>query len=112
MGIAEDLLTLARRLASPAPTEPQQTSYRRAISTAWCPLIVVLTELENVAQALVDLRQAHHDAYPDNAKPWASQEVESFVEDTQFAFDNWTTIRTHPAANEYLLSLLVGNKRE
>jgi hypothetical protein len=39
-------------------------------------------------------------------------DVQALVTDAQTAFENWARIRTHPAANEYLLSLLIGNKRE
>jgi hypothetical protein len=162
MGIAEDLLTLARRLANPAPTEPQKASFRRAISTAYYALFhllvqeavqswngsttarlglerrfahrtmkevsdsvwrgkwrgwstpspVVPMELQNVAAVFVDLQDARHEADYDNAKTWALMAAEATVADAQFAFDNWVKIRTLPAATEYLLSLLIGNKRE
>ncbi len=76
MGVAEDLLTLAGRLADALPTEPARLRVRRSISTAY------------------------------------SMDKQALVADAQFAFDNWNTIRSHSAANEYLLSLLIGNKRE
>src|SRR3984885_10812839 len=44
MGIAEDLLTLADRLANPAPTEPEQASFRRSISTAYYALFHLLVQ--------------------------------------------------------------------
>src|SRR5665213_1522111 len=44
MGIAEDLLTLAGRLAKPAPTEPEQASFRLAISTAYHALFHLLVQ--------------------------------------------------------------------
>jgi hypothetical protein len=162
MGIAEDLLTLAGRLANPAPTEPEQASFRKAISTAYyalfhllvqeavqswngtdamraglerkfehskmksvsqlvaqdkwtgwsTPSLTLPTELQNVATVFVDLQEARQQADYDNAKAWAAIDVQALVGDAQFAFDNWRTIRTNPAANEYLLSLLIGSKRE
>jgi hypothetical protein len=162
MGIAEDLLTLAGRLANPAPIEPEQASFRRAISTAYYALFhllvqeavqrwngsatarfglerrfehrtmkdvsntvwrgswrgwstpspVVPVELQNVASVFVDLQEARQQADYDNAKTWVSMDVQALVADAQFAFDNWSTVRLHPTANEYLLSLLIGNKRE
>ena len=42
MGIAEDLLALADRLAFPAAGEPQQACFRRAISTAYYALFHLL----------------------------------------------------------------------
>jgi hypothetical protein len=162
MGIADDLLTLAGRLAKPAPTEPEQASFRRSISTAYYALFhllvqeavqswngsatarfglerkfdhktmkdvsnavlrsswrgwstpspVVPTELEAVAEAFVRLQEARQQADYDNAKTWESTAVRAKVTEAQTAFVNWEIIRTHPAANEYLLSLLIGNKRE
>ena len=162
MGIAEDLLTLAVRLADPAPTEPQQASFRRAISTAYYALFHLLvqdavqnwngsstarfglerrfehktmkevsnavlrstwrgwsvpspalpTELQAVAKVFVKLQEARQQADYDNAKTWESTAMQAQVTDARTAFQNWAKIRTHPAANEYLLSLLIGSKRE
>jgi len=162
MGIAEDLLMLAGRLANPAPTEPEQASFRRSISTAYYALFhllvqeavqswngsatarfglerkfehrtmkdvsnsvwrsswrgwstpspVVPTELEAVAEAFVKLQGARQQADYDNAKTWESTAVQAQLADARGAFANWENIRTHPAANEYLLSLLIGNKRD
>jgi len=162
MGIAEDLLTLAGRLANSAPTEPEQASFRRSISTAYYALFhllvqeavqswngsatariglerkfehrimkdvsnsvwrnswrgwstpspVVPPELEPVAEAFVKLQEARQQADYDNAKTWESMAVQAKITDAQAAFENWGIVRTHPAANEYLLSLLIGNKRE
>jgi uncharacterized protein (UPF0332 family) len=160
MGIAQDLLTLAGRLASPAPTEPEQASLRRSISTAYYALFHLLVqeavqnwngsstariglerkfehktmkdvsnsisrsswrgwstpspavppELEAVARVFTKLQESRQQADYDNAKIWALMDAEAIVADAQFAFDNWIKIRTLPAATEYLLSLLIGNK--
>jgi uncharacterized protein (UPF0332 family) len=162
MGIAEDLLTLAGRLANPTPAEPEQAFFRRSISTAYYALFHLLVqeavqlwsgsatarfslerrfehktmkdvsnavlrnswrgwsvpspvmprELEAVAKVFVKLQEARHQADYDNAKTWESTAAEAHVTDAQTAFEDWAKIRTHPAANEYLLSLLIGNKRE
>jgi uncharacterized protein (UPF0332 family) len=162
MGIAEDLLTLAGRLANPAPEDPQQASFRRSISTAYYALFHLLVqeatqswngsssarvglerkfehktmkdvsntvlrsswrgwsipspvapaELQTVAKVFVDLQEARQQADYDNARTWKSTDVLAIVSNAETAFANWAKIRTHPAANEYLLSLLIGNKRE
>jgi hypothetical protein len=162
MGIAEDLLTLADRLAKPEPGEPEQASFRRSISTAYyalfhllvqeavqiwsssvsaqfalerrfehrvmkevsrsvaggfwkgwtAPAIPVPSELRSVAGAFVDLQNKRHAADYDNAELWGYSDVNAVVADTHEAFHDWAKIRTHPAAYEYLLSLLIGNKRE
>ncbi len=61
---------------------------------------------------LSKLQEARQQADYDNAKIWVSIDALDKVADAQTAFENWAKIRTHPAANEYLLSLLIGNKRE
>jgi hypothetical protein len=145
---------LAGRLANPAPTEPEQASFRRSISTAYYALFhlfgsgggpvlewlchgtiwtmkdvsnavwrsswrgwstpppLVPKELETVAQVFVKLQESRQQADYDNAKIWEPIEVQATVADAQFAFISWGLIRMHPAANEYLLSLLIGTKRE
>src|SRR5579862_3028447 len=44
MAIAEDLLVLADRLAHPERDEPEQASFRRAISTAYYALFHLLVQ--------------------------------------------------------------------
>jgi uncharacterized protein (UPF0332 family) len=162
VGIAEDLLALARRLANPAPQEPEQAALRRSVSTAYYALFHFLVqeavqgwngaeaarsglerkfehsrmravsqsvaqdkwpgwsvpkltpplELRSVAQAFVLLQEARHLADYDNTVVWTPMEARDVLAEAENAFDNWAKIRTHPAANEYLLSLLIGNKRD
>ena len=162
MGVAEDFLTLASRLANPAPTDPEQVWLRRAVSTAYYALFHLLVgeavqgwsgspgarlglerafqhtnmkevsrsvkqgswrgwsapppplsaELCAVATAFLDLQDAGHQADYDNAKTWTVREAREKIAVAQSAFQNWGKIRTDPAANEYLLSLLIGRKRE
>jgi uncharacterized protein (UPF0332 family) len=76
------------------------------------PSPTVPTELQSVAKVFVKLQEARQQADYDNAKVWEPIEVQATIVDAQFAFMNWRLIRDDPAANEYLLSLLIGNKRE
>lgn len=69
-------------------------------------------ELETVAQIFVKLQESRQQADYDNARTREPLEVQAKIADAQFAFINWGLIRDNPAANEYLLSLLIGNKRE
>jgi hypothetical protein len=162
VGIAEDLLTLAGRLANPAPQDPEQASLRRSVSTAYYALFHFLvqdgaqgwngtdamrsslerkfehsrmrsvsqsvaqdkwpgwsvpkltppSELRSVARAFVLLQEARHLADYDNTIVWTPMEAREKIAEVEHAFRDWERIRTHPAANEYLLSLLIGNKRE
>ena len=161
MGVANDFLALADRLADPAPTDSEQVSFRRSVSTAYYAVFHLLVEeavqawsgspsarvglerafehknmkevsraiwqgswrgwstpkpaapaeLLAVAKAFIGLQEARHEADYDNSKIWTSTEARAKIADAQIAFQNWQQIRTNPAANEYLLSLLVGKKR-
>jgi hypothetical protein len=162
MGVAEDLLTLAGRLAKSAPMEPEQASLGRSVSTAYYALFHLLIdeaihtwsgsssarfglarkfehktmkqvsqtmmqgswkgwstpppglpiELQTVAKMFVELQEDRLQADYDNSKTWVPTDVLAKVDRAQLAFENWAKIRSHPAANEYLLSLRIGNKRE
>lgn len=70
------------------------------------------SELRNVAKSFVELQEARHQADYDNSKTWTLTEARAKVADAKMAFQNWQKIRTNPATNEYLLSLLVGKRRE
>jgi hypothetical protein len=76
------------------------------------PLPRVPLELRSVAQTFINLQDARHQADYDNAKIWASDECVDLVAEVHTAFLEWEKIRTGPAANEYLLSLLIGKRRE
>jgi hypothetical protein len=76
------------------------------------PSPAVPIDLEHVAAAFVELQEARLQADYDNTKTWSSVDAHVLVEDAHDAFANWTTVRAHPAATEYLLSLLIGTKRE
>ena len=69
-------------------------------------------ELQTVAKMFVELQEDRLQADYDIAKTWAPTDVLAKIDRAGLAFDNWAKIRTHPAANEYLLSLLIGSKRE
>jgi uncharacterized protein (UPF0332 family) len=76
------------------------------------PRPFLLPELRDVAKSFVELQEAQHQADYDNSKLWTLTEVGAKVAAARTAFQNWQQIRSHPAANEYLLALLVGKRRE
>ena len=76
------------------------------------PRISVPAELKDVAKTFFDLQEWRHEADYDNAKTWTADDVRGKVARARTAFQNWQKIRTDPATNEYLLSLLVRTKRE
>ncbi len=81
--------------------------------TGWStPSLTVPEDLRSVAKTFVLLQEARHSADYDNVRIWSRLEVREKIAQVKRAFLQWDGIRTHPAANEYLLSLLVGNKRD
>ena len=76
------------------------------------PQLSIPFELQHVAKAFINLQEARHLADYDNTKIWTSTEVDSRLTQARRAFQSWEKIQTDPAANEYLLALLIGKKRE
>ena len=78
----------------------------------WGALTSAPRELRDVAKTFVALQEARHSADYDNALIWDALDVQNLIMNARTAFQNWRSIQNHPAANEYLLALLVGKKRE
>jgi hypothetical protein len=162
MAIADDLLTLAGHLTTPAATDPEQAWLRRSISTAYyavfqllvqeaaqrwtgspasrlglertfkhdqmkevsrvistgswkgwsTPQLPVPMELREIAKSFIGLQEARHRADYNNEKSWTQTEVAAKLGDARTAFQNWKKINGSPVADEYLLSLMIGKKRE
>ena len=80
---------------------------------SWCtPRLPIPFELQDVAKAFVTLQEARHLADYDNTKIWTSTEAGARLDDARAAVQNWQKIQSDPAAQEYLLALLIGRKRE
>ena len=76
------------------------------------PQLLVPSELDRVAKAFISLQEARHQADYNNEKNWTRTEVAAKLSDATAAFQNWVKIRESPVAGEYLLSLLIGKRRE
>jgi uncharacterized protein (UPF0332 family) len=68
-------------------------------------------ELQNVARAFIELQSERHTADYDNHEHWTFTDVEALLNATAAAFQDWLSIRTHPMAGNYLLSMLLGRQR-
>ena len=95
----------------------QMKEVYRVISTgSWrgwsTPQLAVLQELRDIAKSFVGLQEARHQADYNNEKNWTSTEVSAKLADAQVAFQNWKRINGSAVADEYLLSLMIGAKRE
>jgi len=67
--------------------------------------------LQFVAKMFVYLQEKRHTADYDNHKQWTVIEVQTLLDATQLAFDDWLLIRTDPMAGNYLLAMLLGKQR-
>ena|SRR5712671_6447201 len=75
------------------------------------PQLPLPQELRIIAESFIGLQEARHEADYNNEKSWTSIEVDEKLADARTAFDNWGKIHGSPVADEYLLSLMIGNKR-
>ena len=65
-----------------------------------------------MAKSFIGLQEARHQADYNNEKSWTQTEIAAKLIDAHTAFQNWKKISGIPVADEYLLSLMIGNKRE
>jgi hypothetical protein len=72
----------------------------------------IAARLRTVAQAFVDLRQNRHDADYSYLKKWSRTEVQSHVDNAAAAFESWKAIRHERIAQDYLVSLLIKDRKE
>jgi hypothetical protein len=68
-------------------------------------------ELRSVALAFIELQEKRHTADYNNHERWSVTAVQALLNTAENAFRDWQSIRTHPMAGNYLLSMLVGKQR-
>lgn len=95
----------------------QMKEVSRAVATgSWkgwsTPRLRVPPELRDVAESFGKLQDARHQADYNNEKSWTQPEVAGMIGKVRIAFQKWKGIRGSAVADEYLLSLMIGKKRE
>ncbi|HEV2689122.1 MAG TPA: hypothetical protein VGV35_11220 [Bryobacteraceae bacterium] len=68
--------------------------------------------LQRVAHAFIDLQEERHLADYDNYEQWSVTDVHAVLDIARIAFQDWASIRTDPMAGNYLLSMLLGKRRQ
>ncbi len=68
--------------------------------------------LKIVADAFVDLQQYRHAADYSYAKKWSRTEVQGHIQTATDAFTSWRAIKYEKIALDYLMSLLVKERRD
>ena len=88
------------------------TQFKNSKWTDWYGIAqAVPPALRSFAEAFVELQEERHTADYNNHEQWASKEVEDLLNTAATAFQNWLSVRTHPMAGNYLLSMLLGKQR-
>lgn len=69
--------------------------------------LLIPTELQQVASTFVALQEARHEADYNLATVFTRLEVNNLVARVRQAFQDWSAVRTDPAAQMYLAALLL-----
>ena len=67
--------------------------------------------LRSVSRAFINLQEERHAADYDNHVQWTITDVDAVLDTAAGAFQDWLSIRSHPMAGNYLLSMLLGKQR-
>jgi uncharacterized protein (UPF0332 family) len=73
---------------------------------------VVARHLKTVAQAFVELQQHRHAADYNYAKRWTKTEAQTDIDTAIAAFQSWKIIRKEKLAQDYLVSLLIRERKD
>ncbi len=73
---------------------------------------VVAGHLKIVAQAFVELQQRRHAADYNYVKKWSKTEVQTHIDTAIAAFQSWKIIRKERIAQDYLVSLLIKERKD
>lgn len=76
------------------------------------PRLPIPADLRDVAFSFVKLQESRHEADYNNEKSWSQSDVTGMVLEARIAFQKWQSISGSAVADEFLLSLLIGKKRE
>ena len=67
--------------------------------------------LRRVARTFIELQARRLEADYNNSREWSATDVEDVLRAAEAAFEDWHSVRTHPLAGDYLLSMLIGKPR-
>ena len=72
----------------------------------------IASQLKTIAQAFIDLQQNRHAADYSYSKKWSRTEAQSHVDTAATAFAAWKTIQHERLAKDYLVSLLIKERKD
>ncbi|MEZ5401807.1 MAG: hypothetical protein R2729_19190 [Bryobacteraceae bacterium] len=65
----------------------------------------------NVTETFADMLQQRHTADYDGSKVWSRTEVWERIDAVKEAFDSWAAIRNHHEAEDFLVTLLLKDRK-
>jgi uncharacterized protein (UPF0332 family) len=105
-------VTGLERALNHGPMKNSSLQFRSPTWTDWHDIDQpVPPELRSVALAFIELQEKRHTADYNNHERWSVTAVQALLNTAENAFRDWQSIRTHPMAGNYLLSMLVGKQR-
>jgi uncharacterized protein (UPF0332 family) len=90
----------------------KEASNKTAKKQFHAPNAVAGGHLKVVAQAFVELQHHRHAADYDYAKKWSRTEVRSHIDTAAAAFESWKIIHGERLAQDYLVSLLIKERKD
>jgi hypothetical protein len=95
------------------PSQPAACDIQRLIQDKIAPLLnqkQIPVQLQDVAQAFIDLQQARHEADYDISRRFTRSEAMDLMNQVDQAFVDWSNVRKDPTAEAFMLSLLMSGK--
>jgi uncharacterized protein (UPF0332 family) len=92
---------------------PMKDASKKTVNKQFDPAdAAIAAQLKTVAQAFVDLQQNRHSADYSYLKKWSRTEVQSHVDTATTAFASWRTIQHEKLAKDYLISMLIRERKD
>lgn len=92
---------------------PMKDASKKTINRKFDPADAAISaQLKMVAQAFIDLQQSRHAADYSYLRKWSRTEVQSHVDTAAAAFAVWKSIQHDQLAKDYLVSLLIKERKD
>jgi hypothetical protein len=92
---------------------PMKDASKKTVNRQFDPAdAAIAAQLKTVAQAFIDLQQNRHAADYSYLKKWSRTEAQSHVDTAAAAFASWKAIQHEKLAKDYLVSLLIKERKD
>jgi hypothetical protein len=105
-------VTGVERALNHGPMKTSSIQFKGPNWTDWHEIVqAVPPAFQSVSRSFIELQEERHIADYNNHEQWTISDVQTILNTTTAAFQDWTSIRLHPMAGNYLLSMLLGKQR-